>query len=149
VSEALARAPSHLGTQRFVELVNDSDAPVSLAGTSMLDGWSPISLPNLTLAPHAYALVVPRDYVAGLGGDVAPPEDVPIIPVETLHLTKFVALVDVDGSVISRLPMIASSKKTASRGRRTDDAPDDAADAFGWDENDSATPGRPNRIAAP
>jgi hypothetical protein len=147
VSEALCRPPSGLASQRFVELVNDSDLSASLAGYALLDGESAYTLPTISLAAHEYLLIVPAGFVDGLGGDVAPPRDVQRLRLPSLRLSKRVALIDADGSVVSTLPLPTRTTKNGSRGRRSDDSPDDAIDAFGWDADERATPGAPNHLA--
>lgn len=145
VNEVLARAPSGSSAQRFVELVNDGDRAAFLGGLDLVDGDARLPLPEVWLAPGAYALVVPDGFLDGLAGDEAPPSDVPKLVVPALHLSGTIAVAAGD-FVLSRFPA-STSTRAVSRGRRAPDRPDDAPDAFGWDANGRATPGRPNRLA--
>jgi hypothetical protein len=145
VNEALAHPPSGAATQRFVELVNDGAAPLQLAGLVLADGDAEFELPDGIVPPGGFVLILPEGFVDGLGGDEAPSQGALRLYVDALKLTGEIAVLDEGGTVRSRLPA-STSTKTASRGRRTPDRPDDAADAFGWDANGRATPGRANQI---
>lgn len=148
INEVLIRPPSGATSQRFVELVNDGDRAVDLAGLELLDGTRSLVLPAGTLEPDGFALILPEGFVDGLGGEVAPPRGPARIFVDKLALSSGLSLVDVDGTVLSRFPPTTSTR-TVARGRRTPDHPDDAPDAFGWDASGRATPGRKNLLAQP
>jgi len=148
LNEMLVRPPSGASSQRFVELVNDGDTPVELAGLVLVDGTRRWKLPEGTLSPAGFALITPEGFVDGLGGEVAPPRGPLRITVERLTLSSGLTLVDTEGAVLSRFPPTTSTR-TVARGRRTPDRPDDAPDAFGWDAAGRATPGRANSIGAP
>jgi hypothetical protein len=145
VNEALARPPSGAPSQRFVELVNDGAESIDLDGLVVQDGDVEITLPTATLPAGGFVLLLPDAYVDGLAGEEAPAPDALRLYVDALKLSGGVAVVEADGTVRSRLPATTSTK-TASRGRRTPERPDDAADAFGWDARGRATPGRANEI---
>ncbi len=146
VNEVLARPPSGAATQRWIELGNDGADPVDLLDLVVLDGVERVPLPSLIVPPGGLALVVGVGFKAGLAGDQTPAVGTPIAVVPTLKLTSDVALLERDGSLISKLPRV-STTKSASRGRRALDVPDDDAAAFGWDADGRSTPGRPNRLA--
>jgi hypothetical protein len=146
VNEALAHPASGASSQRFVELVNDGSATIDLAGLTVRDGDVEIALPTATLPPGAFLLILPDAYVDGLAGEEPPAASALRLYVDALKLGGEIAVVDADGTVRSRLPA-SSSTRTASRGRRTPERPDDAGDAFGWDVDGRATPGRANRLA--
>lgn len=148
INEVLARPPSGATAQRFVELVNDGDEPVDLNGLLFRDGDDEWELPALTLSPSAFVLITTEGYVDGLGGEPAPPKGVERILVDRLRLTTTLTVAEPTGVVLSQFPG-ATSTRTIARGRRMPDTPDDAPNAFGWDEHNSATPGRPNAIAQP
>lgn len=145
VNEVLARPPSGSPSQRFVELVNDADRPANLSGLVLLDGLRSIALPPRTVPPGAFVLITPTTFVDGLGGDATPAPDTQRIVLDALKLSGEVAVTDDEGRVLSWFPASAATR-TVSRGRRTPDRPDDAADAFGFDANGSATPGAANEI---
>ncbi len=147
VNEALAHPPSGSPSQRFVELVNDGAAPIELAGLFVRDGASDIALPEATLPSGAYLLLLPDAYVDGLAGDDLPDSHALRLYVDELHLKDEIAVVDDDGVTVRSTMPVSGSTRTASRGRRTPERPDDAADAFGWDAIGRATPGRANRLA--
>ncbi len=146
VNEVLARPPSGSVVQRFVELGNDGDQAVDLLGLVLLDGTDRIALPSAVVPPGGLVLVVGIGFSGGLAGDAAPPKGTAIVYVPTLRLSGDVGLLERDGTLLSRLPGLSSTKKV-SRGRRALGLPDDLAGAFGWDESGRATPGKPNRIA--
>ncbi len=146
VNEVLARAPSGAVTQRWVELGNDGAEPVDLLDLVLLDGVERIPLPSLVVPPGGLALVVGVGFKAGLAGDASPTKGTPVAVVPTLSLTGDVGVLERDGTLLSKLPHVGTTK-TASRGRRALEVPDDAPGAFGWDATGTATPGRPNQIA--
>lgn len=146
LNEVLVRPPSGAPSQRFVELVNDADEAVDLAGLALVDGTRRFFLEG-TLAPNGFALITPEGYVDGLAGEAAPPRGPLRITVERLSLSAGLVLLDGD-EVLSRFPPTTSTR-TVARGRRTPDRPDDAPDAFGWDGAGRATPGRKNSIGQP
>jgi hypothetical protein len=145
LNEVLAHPPSGSSLQRFVEVVNDGDRPASLVGLSLADGDRFLELPARTLAPGEFVLITPIGYIDGLGGDVPPSKTIARVLVDALRLTTDLSLVDDEGRVLSRFPG-STSTRSASRGRRTPDRPDDAPDAFGFDAAGKATPGAPNAI---
>ncbi|GAC1351742.1 MAG: hypothetical protein NVSMB1_07720 [Polyangiales bacterium] len=146
INEVLSRPPSAASTQRFVELVNDGNHGASLYELQLIDSATTHILPNIYVAPGNFALVVPDGFVEGLSGDDAPPPKTPIIRAGVLKLNALVTLLERDGRVLSRFPIVTSTRK-GSRGRRTPERPDDARDAFGWDAKGRATPGRVNEIS--
>ncbi len=146
VNELLARPPSGSASQRFLELANDSAAPLSLGGLFVHDGDDEIELPDEIVPAGALVLLTPEKFVDGLAGEVPPPGGVLRLWVDSLRLTGEISVTDVGGRVLSRFPASTSTKMVA-RGRRTPEHPDDAADAFGWDRDGRATPGRANSIA--
>lgn len=146
VNEVLVRPPSGAASQRFVELVNDGDGEVDLAGLVLVDGDAEWELIDGTLPPGGFALITPDAFVDGLGGEAAPPRGPLRFFVDKLALSSGVAVVEPDGTVLSRFPPTTSTR-TVARGRRSPDRPDDAPDAFGWDAAGRATPGLPNVIA--
>jgi hypothetical protein len=146
VNEALAHPSSGSASQRFLELVNDGSETIGLAGLTVRDGDVEIALPEATLPPGAFALILPDAYVDGLAGETPPAASALRLYVDALKLGGEIAVVDADGTVRSRLPA-SSSTRTASRGRRTPERPDDALDAFGWDAEGRATPGGANHLA--
>jgi len=148
LNEVLARPASGAATQRFVELVNDGDAPVELQGLVFRDGADEWELPEGVLAPRAFALITSADYVDGLAGDPAPPSGVLRIHVDALRVTGTLSIAEPTGVVLSQFPPTTSTR-TVARGRRTPETPDDAPGAFGWDLRNSSTPGRENALAQP
>jgi hypothetical protein len=148
INEVLARPASGATTQRFVELVNDGDEPVELAGLLFRDGDDEWELPSAILPPGAFALITAEGFVDGLAGEAAPPKGIERIFVERLRLTATLAITEPSGAVLSQFPPTTSTR-TVARGRRATDTPDDAPNAFGWDARNSATPGRANAIAQP
>ncbi|MBL8718346.1 MAG: hypothetical protein JNL79_20360 [Myxococcales bacterium] len=146
VNEVLARPPSGAATQRWIELGNDGADPVDLLDLVVLDGVERVPLPSVVLPPGALALVVGVGFKAGLAGDQVPAKGTPMVVVPALKLTGDVGVLERDGTLLSKLPHVGTTK-TASRGRRALDVPDDEAAAFGWDADGRSTPGRPNRLA--
>lgn len=145
INESLTHPISGAATQRFVELVNDGDRTVNLGGLRLRCGDASFDLPAHRVAPGAFALVVADGFVDALGGDAAPAPGVDRIVVDALPASGAITLTDETGSLLSSFPG-STSTRTASRGRRVPDSPDDAPDAFGFDANGKATPGATNEI---
>jgi hypothetical protein len=145
INEVLFHPPSGAATQRFVELVNDGDRPASLGGLRIQAGSTPVDLPAQMVPPGAFVLIVPAGWIDGLGGDVPSPPGVMRVEIDALPASGAVTLFDGAGAILSTFPATTSTR-TASRGRRHIDDPDDAPDAFGFDAHDKATPGAPNAI---
>jgi hypothetical protein len=145
INEVLAHPPSGSSAQRFVELVNAGDRPASLVGLRLVDGETELPLPSLLLAPSAFVLITPSGFVDGLGGDAPIARATPRVTVDALKLGSGLTLLDDHDVVLSRFPG-STSTRTASRGRRTPDHPDDAPDAFGFDASGRATPGAKNAL---
>lgn len=145
INEILARPPSGASTQRFLELVNDGETAVDLAGLVLHDGDDAWELPDTVVPPAGYVLVTPSAYVDGLAGEPAPPKGVDRVLVDSLRLSGELTLAEPDGAVLSRFPPTTSTKQTA-RARRTPDTPDDAPEAFVFAP---PTPGRANVVVTP
>jgi hypothetical protein len=72
VTEVLANPAGPEPAQELIELRNLGADPVSLAGLSLADARGADALPDATLAPGGYALVVPSGYDPGGGADPPP-----------------------------------------------------------------------------
>lgn len=72
ITEVLANPAGPEPAQELVELRNLGTEPVSLTGLSLADARGADALPDVAIAPGAYALVVPSGYDPSNGADPAP-----------------------------------------------------------------------------
>src|SRR5690606_9305627 len=84
LNEVMANPVGPEPQQEWVEIVNAGVAPVSVADFQLHDGGGAVELPEATLSPGQYALLVRQDYQADLGWDVMPDDDVLLLRVSAL-----------------------------------------------------------------
>jgi len=82
ITEVLANPAGTEPGQEFVELRNLADADVALAGLRLEDAKGADVLPEATLAPGAYALIVPSSFDPQSTRDVAPRAGTLMVPVD-------------------------------------------------------------------
>jgi hypothetical protein len=83
ITEVLGNAAGPEPAQEYVELRNLGAQAVSLAGLRLEDAKGGDDLPAETLAPDAYALVVPSGYAAAQGQDPSPRAGTLLVRVDT------------------------------------------------------------------
>jgi hypothetical protein len=150
INEVFANPAGVERDQEWVELFNDGLLAIDLAGYGLDVGGRSTPLPSAVLAPGAFALVVPGNYVEDDGiGPVAAPGTilvrVPLLGGDGLSNDgERLVLRDGAGTVLSTFPPM-KAKSGVSNERVAPDAPDDSADSFAPSLNGSATPGAQNR----
>lgn len=155
LNEVLANPIGADRTSEWVELVNDGTTEVDTSGWSLEDSTRGAPLPRGTLAPGAYALVVPEGYDPGSVADVPPAEGTLILRVQALggdglsNQGEALRLRDPNGAVVSQFPALAATKAGVSMARRAPTSADDDATAFGASAPPGASPGAPNRLVEP
>jgi hypothetical protein len=151
ITEVLAHPASGGLAQQWVEVHNTGAAPVALGGLELHDERGRNVLPDVTLAPDAWALLVPRGYVAPgpSGPDVAPVPGALIVVLDETHLGgngvrqtgEALFLAEHDGRVASRAStegLVLAPGQSASRVTACD-----VAGAFAPTGHGGATPGGP------
>jgi hypothetical protein len=147
ITEVLANPAGSETTQEFVELYNASAAAVALAGWALEDKTGKDVLPEVTLLPGAYALIVGDTYNPADGKDPAPPDGAILIHVTgrigsdgMSNSGEAVRLVSPEGQVVSQYGGWVDVSTTAWSGKSTKRVSVDACDAAdAW----SKTPGSP------
>jgi hypothetical protein len=155
INEVLANPRGPESASEWIELVNDGAAAAELSGLELRDSGGGVSLPAGELAPGEFVLLAAANFA------LDPELDVPLSPgTRVVTLPKLgqaglanggelLRLLDADGVVVSRFPALAASEPGVSMARRTPDAPDDDAGAFGAHAPPGASPGAPNTLAEP
>jgi hypothetical protein len=149
LNEVLANPAGSEPAQEWVELYNDGSGSIDLDGFAVEDAGGASVLPEATLAPGAFALVVPDAYVADDGVDPPPAQGTLLVHVPMLGRSGLandgekITLSDASGNVISTFPAI-KTKNGVSIARTAPDAPDDAPASFVPSPNGSSTPGAAN-----
>lgn len=148
LNEVLANPLGLEPDAEWLELANDSEAPVSLAGLWLEDSGGHVALPAAWLAPGELALLVSERFRAS-GLDVPVPAAVRLLRVPSLGARGLsnggegLLLVGREG-VLSRFPLLAAPHAGRSWARRTLDSADADAAAFGEHAGAGASPGAPN-----
>jgi hypothetical protein len=152
INEVLADPAGAEANGEWIEILNDSDAAVSLAGVWLEDGGGHVELPARELRSREHALLVgPRFQATGV--DVPVPKDVTVIVLSSLgsrglaNTGEPLLLVGAEG-VLSRFPAL-TARSGHSVARADPGAADDDASAFGPHAEPGASPGAPNQLAAP
>lgn len=148
ITEVLARPLGSWPAHQFVELYNRGDAPVDLGGLELHDEQGFDVLPPATLAPGAYALVVPSEWTDDDGLDAAPPEGTLIVRLAddwiggngVRETGEALALVEPDGRLASRFSTYGASPLRGQSVVRA--LPCDVEGAF-QESAGGATPGGP------
>jgi hypothetical protein len=149
INEVMANPAGSEPNQEWVELFNDGLFPTALGGYGLETGLGTAILPAGVLAPGAFALVVPTDYVEDDGIDPVPARGTLILRVPALgrdglsNEGERLLLRDAAGTAISAFPAM-KTKSGVSNARTSPDAPDGNADSFAPSGNGSATPGAAN-----
>lgn len=129
--------------QEWIEILNDGLAPANLGGYTLIDGsGEPIALPDVPLAPGAFALIAGEAYAPDTLADIAPPPGALIVRVQKLGLSNAGEALSLEGGLWpSRLPPFVHPAAGKSVARRSPKAPDDDPASFARGD---PTPGLPN-----
>jgi hypothetical protein len=136
LNEVLANPLGPEPHQEWVELYNDGAVPGSLDGYTIADIGGKTLLPEVTLGPGQFALVVNETFEMVDDVDVTPPDDVLLVRVPTLGKSGLsnggepLRLLDKQGFVVSRFPAIPKPKAGQSLARVVPDAPDGVSASF-------------------
>jgi hypothetical protein len=145
ITEVLANSAGSESTQEFVEIYNAGSEDVALAGLAIADKAGGDTLPEATLCPGAFALIVPEKYDPAEGSDVPPRDGTLLIPVSgrlagdgLSNAGEAVRLLSSAGDVVSQYGGWVDVSATAWSGKSVKRSSPDACDApVAW----SATPG--------
>jgi len=150
LNEVMAAPLGPEPAQEWIELFNDGLEPADLAGLELDVNGTTTFLPEATLAPGAYALVVSEAYVLGEGSDPPPASGTRLLRVPKLgkqglsNSGATITLKSPDGAVLSRFPSLPKPKKGVSVVRIRPDALDELPSSFALDASGSSSPGTAN-----
>lgn len=148
LNEVLANALGPEPDAEWVELVNDAEQAVSLAGLWLEDSGGSFALPDVELAAGEMVLLVSEAFRAS-GLDVPLPEAVRLLRLPSLGARglsnggEALLLVGREG-VVSRFPLLAAPHAGRSMARRSLDGADDDPAGFAEHAGQGASPGAPN-----
>ena len=136
ITEILANPAGSESTQEFVEIYNAGTDPVALAGLVIEDKSSRDALPEGSLAPGAFALIVAEKYDPAEGSDVAPRGDALLVRVPGRigsdgfsNSGEIVRLVTAAGDVVSQYGGFVDVSTTAWSGKSVKRSSPEACDA--------------------
>jgi Lamin Tail Domain len=135
--------------QEWVEIINDGPVPVDLGGYVLLVDSTPTTLPEGTLSPGGFALIVNAAFSAEDGLDPSPAPGTLILSVPKLGKTGLTeagepfTLLDGTGTAVSAFLPAPKPKEGWSVDRRTPWAPDTLAGSFALAK---PSPGRKNLL---
>lgn len=148
INEVLANPIGPEPDSEWLELVNDSEASVSLAHIRLEDSGGAVPLPEVELEPGEMALVVDQGFRAS-ALDVPVPDRVRLLRVPSLGARglanggEALLLVGNEG-VLSRFPVLPAAHAGRSVARRALDGDDDDPAGFAEHGGVGASPGAPN-----
>lgn len=153
LNEVLANPLGPEPEQEWVELVNAGFTTVQLAGWTLSDGVGESTLPEWSLPPGGFALVVNESFDATSSVDVAPPPSVALLRVPALgksglsNAGEALSLSSASGQLVSRFPALPKpSKGGRSVARISPEAVDVDPSAFAHHAEPGASPGAPNVV---
>ena len=155
INEVYANAAGPEPEQEWIELTNAGTLSTTLAGYLLEDVGGATVLPDVELAPGAYALVVNASYTPEPDYDLVPPDDAVLIVVDRLGKSglsnegEALRLSAPDGQVVSRFPSQRAPDPGVSAARRTPSTDDAADDAFAPHGAPGASPGTANFFDPP
>ncbi|MEQ9318907.1 MAG: lamin tail domain-containing protein, partial [Polyangiaceae bacterium] len=147
INEVLANPVGEEPQQEWVELYNDGLAPAHLLGWQLEDVGGEASLPDVTLPPGAFALVVNESFDPESEWDPMPPPNVPLLRVAELGNNGLanggepMRLRNAMGVIVSRFPDEPKPKPGQSVARIHPKALDGVEGTFV--RADPPTPGAP------
>ncbi len=150
INEVMANPVGPEPQQEWVELYNDGALAVVLDGWRFEDAGGGVDLPDVTLGPGEYGLLVGEGYDGSSWVDAIPAEGTVFIPVSSVgtgglsNAGEPLRLVGPDGSAVSSIPPRVSKHPGGSIVRVRPEAPDGEG-SFGVDLQ-GGTPGAANRL---
>ncbi|MRG91951.1 lamin tail domain-containing protein [Polyangium spumosum] len=136
LNEVMANPLGPEPDQEWVELYNDGAVEAALGELVLRDIGGETPLPEVTLPPGRFAVVVNETFVPDDEIDVPPAEDAIVVRVPALGKNglgnggESVRLLDTRGRILSKFPAIPKPKAGQSVIRRSPDAPDGVSDSF-------------------
>ena len=152
INEVLANPRGPESTGEWVELYNDGDERTDLGGFVFRDSGAAVTLPAASVDPGQFVLLAAEGFAPDPDLDVPPTPGTVIITLPKLGQAglandgELLRLSDGTGRELSRFPALASPDAGVSMARRSPDAPDDDASAFGAHAPPGASPGAPNEL---
>ena len=152
ISEVMSNPLGSEPSEEWVEVMNAGDADAILTNYVLSDGSGSVTLPNLTIAPGAFALLVREDFMGGTSGDIAPENHVAIVRLPQLGKSgltnsgEALTLTDADGKLVSSFPARAAERAGVSVARRDLTIFDDDSSGFLAHAPPGASPGAPNVV---
>jgi hypothetical protein len=122
--------------QEWVELYNDGQVEAALGGAVIADVGGETVLPEVTLPPGRFAIVVNESFLEDDGLDVPPAADAIVVRVSRLGRGGLgnggepLRLLDTAGRVLSTMPALPKPKAGMSLARTAPAAPDGAGASF-------------------
>jgi hypothetical protein len=150
INEVLADSIAPEPRGEWIELVNDGRAAARLAELVLVDVGGEVALPDVELAPGAFALLVTEGWSPDAAIEPAPPPGALVLRLPRLGLGglanggELLRLIDAEGRVVSAVPPIPSGEHGESIARRSPGA----ADAIGSFVVGPPTPAAPNQVTA-
>jgi hypothetical protein len=148
LSEVLANPLGPEPASEWIELVNDSQLAVDLAGLWLEDATNRSFLPHDVLAPHERALLVGAGFrPSALDAPVAPGTrllELSSLGARGLSNSGEALLLVGEEGIVARFPALNASHAGRSQARRALDGADDEPAAFGEHGGVGASPGAPN-----
>lgn len=147
LSEVLANPRGPEPASEWVELANDADVELNVAGFSFGDASGAAVLPDAKLGPRGYALLVRADFIANAGSDVVVPLGTPLIVLPSLgakglsNSGEALWLKDREGQLLSEFPARAAPRAGVSVARSNLDP-----GVFALHAVPGASPGAANRL---
>jgi hypothetical protein len=152
INEVMANPIGPEPAEEWIEVVNDGSVNADMSGWKLRDSGGDVDLPAINLAPSAFVLLVRRDFVGGVDGDVAPAPGAVMVRLDQLgtnglaNAGEALSLIDAKGAVVSAFPAKASTQPGVSMARRNATVLDDALGGFGPHASPGASPGAPNHV---
>lgn len=153
LNEVLANPLGDEASGEWIELLNDSRQPSSLAGLWLEDASGRVALPDAVLAPGELVLLVARGFHPSTL-DVAVPASVRSLELPSLGTRglanggEALLLAGPEG-VLSRFPQLPANHAGRSVARRSPEVADDDPQGFGEHGAPGASPGALNRFDPP
>ncbi|UQA55043.1 lamin tail domain-containing protein [Polyangium aurulentum] len=149
LNEALANPLGAEPDQEWVELYNDGLVEATLGGMTLADATGETELPDVTLPPGGFALVVNDSFLEDNRLDVSPAEGTILVRVPRLgrgglgNAGEPLRLLDASGEEISTMPGLPKPKAGMSLARTAPAVPSELAASFVLA---APTPGRANEL---
>ncbi|PIE05713.1 MAG: hypothetical protein CSA75_03340 [Sorangium cellulosum] len=154
INEVMANPAGPEPAQEWVELFNDGVQSVSLGQWQLEDAGGQVLLPEVTLAPGTFALIVGETYDAESWVDTAPAPETLLIRVDRVGSSGLsnggepLRLRNSLGETVSSVPSISSKEQGWSIARVVPDALDSLYASFAFGQ-EGGSPGKTNEDLVP